>query len=369
MTPADAQTPKTPPRAGREIIECAASAIRTRVPDAWAFDTLLEVSSGGGRANPVFTLRSPDGGSARVIVESKSSVEARDVPQLSRRIRHLVENAPPPRPVAGLIAVRYLNARVQERLVEEGLNYADATGNLYISLRRPALFLRDVGAARDPWRGPGRPRDSFRGPIAARVVRALVDFAPPMTVPELIERSGVSTGAGYRVVDFLERQDLLEHKPRRPITRVDWRTILERWSRDFELNLGEAAVTLLAPRGIQPVRESLGEVRDIAYVLTGSAAAAHFEEYAQTRMAMIYTGSPDELAGRLGLRPVETGANVLLVRPSDDAVYERAEERGGVQVAAPSQVAVDLLNGPGRAPAEAQALLDWMERNEAAWRR
>lgn len=358
-----------PPRTEREIIDCAASAIRTRLPDTWAFDTSREVALNGGRADAVFKLGSPDGGSARVVVESKSSVEARDVPELGRRTRHLIENAPVPRPLAGLVATRYLNARVRERLVEEGLNYADATGNLYISLGAPALFLRDVGAARDPWRGPGRPRDSFRGPIAARVVRALVDFAPPMTIPKLIERSGVSTGAGYRVVDFLERQDLLEHEPRRPITRVDWRPILERWSRDFELNLGDASATLLAPRGLQPVRESLGEVSDIAYVLTGSAAAAYFEEYAQTRMAMVYTDSPEELAARLGLRSVETGANVLLVRPLDDAVYERAEERDGVQIAAPSQIAVDLLNGPGRAPSEAQALLDWMERNEAAWRR
>lgn len=34
-----------------------------------------------------------------------------------------------------------------------------------------------------------------------------------------------------------------------------------------------------------------------------------------------------------------------------------------------SQVAVDLLTGPGRNPAEGQALLDWMEINERAWRK
>jgi hypothetical protein len=41
----------------------------------------------------------------------------------------------------------------------------------------------------------------------------------------------------------------------------------------------------------------------------------------------------------------------------------------GVMYAAPSQVAVDLLTGPGRSPAEGQALLDWMESNEPAWRK
>ena len=358
-----------PPRTEREIIDRAASLVRGRLPDDWTFDTAMEVAVGGGRrADAVFTIGAPDGESATVLVEARPSVEARDVPLLGRRVRRRAEDEVVPQPADELVAARYLNSRVRERLVEEGLNYADATGNLYLSLRKPVLFLRDVGARRDPWRGPGRPRDSFRGPIAARVVRALIDFAPPMTVPKLIERSGVSTGAAYRVVDFLERQDLLEHEPRGPITRVDWRQVLERWSRDYEPLEGTTA-RLLAPRGIQAVRKSLGEVRDVDYVLTGSAAAAHFEEYAQARMAMIYTDNPEQLAGRLGLRPVETGPNVLLVRPLDDVVYERAEDRGGVQVAAPSQIAADLLNGPGRTPSEAQALLDWMERNEGAWRR
>jgi hypothetical protein len=36
--------------------------------------------------------------------------------------------------------------------------------------------------------------------------------------------------------------------------------------------------------------------------------------------------------------------------------------------ASPSQVAVDLLTGPGREPSEGEELLLWMKGNEAAWR-
>jgi hypothetical protein len=86
-------------------------------------------------------------------------------------------------------------------------------------------------------------------------------------------------------------------------------------------------------------------------------------------MVLIYADSPAMLADRLGLRPVETGANVLLIRPSDDVVFTRCVERDGLRVAAPSQIAADLLNGPGRAPAEAEALLAWMQSNEPLWRR
>ena len=42
--------------------------------------------------------------------------------------------------------------------------------------------------------------------------------------------------------------------------------------------------------------------------------------------------------------------------------------RGDVKVAALGQVAADLLTSPGRGPDEAEALIDWMQQNEGAWR-
>jgi hypothetical protein len=71
----------------------------------------------------------------------------------------------------------------------------------------------------------------------------------------------------------------------------------------------------------------------------------------------------------LELRPTTTGANVALASGDYDVVFERTQVVDGLRLAAVSQVAVDLLTGPGRNPSEAGALLDWMESNEPAWRR
>lgn len=362
------ELPPFPPQTPSELVQSATEAIRARLPDDWLVNSLPMPDAPDRGVDAVIRVAAPNGETNTVLVQAKSTFEARDVPLLERRARDRLGDRPDP-PAAFLVAARYLSARVRERLAAEEIAYADATGNLYLTLRKPAIFLRDVGAARDPWRGPGRPRESFKGPIAARVVRALTDFAPPMTVPELIGRSEVSTGAGYRVVDLLEREDLLERKPRGPIARFDWRPTLERWSRDYELDLEGSALRMLEPRGASAVLRELRAVRGPGrYALTGSTAAAAYEEYAQARLVVIYSDSPPALADRLALRPVETGANVLLLRPSDDVVFARASEREGLRIAAPSQIAVDLLNGPGRAPAEAEALLDWMESNESRWR-
>jgi transcriptional regulator with AbiEi antitoxin domain of type IV toxin-antitoxin system len=361
----DRQWPSSPP-ARQEIVPLAVQAIRSRLPQGWALEVLEEVPNRS--VDAVIQIDAPNGEVGKIVVQAKNAFDARDVVSIMNWVTDPAGEFLAP--AAPMVIARYLNARVRDRLEAEEIAYADATGNLFLKLSKPALFLRDVGAARDPWRGPGRPRGSFRGPIAARVVRALVDFAPPMTVPELIKCSEVSTGAGYRVVEFLEREDLVERRRRGPITRVEWRPILERWAEDYGLDLEEDAMRFLAPRGIKPLLKKLRSVRKGgSYVLTGSAAATFFEEYAQTRMALIYAVQPQELANELELRPVETGANALLVRPSDEVVFARSTKRDGLQIAAPSQIVADLLNGPGRAPAEADALLDWMRRNESVWRR
>jgi hypothetical protein len=113
------------------------------------------------------------------------------------------------------------------------VSYVDATGNLQVAVGKPALYLRDTGSDRDPWRGPGRPRATLQGPAAARVVRALVDHPPPVTVTELVARSRASIGATYRVAEFLEREALIERATRGRIVAVHWRRILERWSEDY----------------------------------------------------------------------------------------------------------------------------------------
>ena len=59
----------------------------------------------------------------------------------------------------------------------------------------------------------------------------------------------------------------------------------------------------------------------------------------------------------------------MLAGPALDVVFERClTNKEGVVVAAPTQVAVDLMTGPGRSPNEAEELLDWMRRNEQSWR-
>ncbi len=341
--------------------------MRDRLPGSWQLDSKHPVPLDRG-IDGELRLRSPDGQELVVLVEAKRLVSTRDVPYLLEAL----ERSPSPEhgreQVIALIAARYLAPGTRARIEELGGAYVDATGNLLLRADRPALFLRDRGADRDPWRGPGRPRGTLQGLPAARVVRALVDFTPPYSVPELAKRSGASTGATYRVVEFLEEEALLQRRRYGPVSDVRWRTVLQRWSEDYGFARSNSVTTFLEPRGLPALVARLSELTEVNYVVTGSLAAERVAPYAPPRLAALYVRDIERVAESLALRAVDAGGNVALAATSYDAVFDRAQTIDDVRFAALSQVAVDLLTGPGRSPSEAEALLDWMEGNERRWR-
>lgn len=351
------------------MLRRALALLEERLPPGWHFTIEEQARFGDLCVDALVELRAPDGSRVLLLIEAKRQLVTRDVANALEQLELVRKQMDRDACVVPMLIARYLSTSTRERLEQRGAAYADATGNLRLVLDRPALFLRDVGASRDPWRGPGRPRGSLKGPPAARVVRALVDFSPPFTVPDLIRRSGASTGATYRVIELLERETLIERRPRGPIAIVDWRTLLERWSQDYGFQQSNTITSHLQPRGLPALLQALRSTPNLPYTLTGSLAAERFAPYSPPRLATIYVDRIDQAAEQLGLRPVDSGANVLLAAGDYDIVFERTQDIDGLRIAAPSQIAVDLLTAPGRGPTEGQALLDWMEVNEPAWRR
>ena len=358
-----------------QILRAALAELTSRIPSEWETDVQYETVSDRLRVDAVVTIKAPDGQSADLYVEVKRSLPMRDLGSVISQLERAIAGEQPNRQVSvtvPLVVARYLAAPVRESLAARGVSYADATGNIRIQLERPALFLRDVGAQKDPWRGPGRPKGNLRGRSAARIVRALADFRPPYTVPELMKLAGTPSGNTYRAVEFIEEQGLLTREDGGKITEVRWRDLLERWSRDSDFASMAGMTTCLAPRGLPGLIKELEDLRENSlagrFALTGSLAAARWEPYAPAKSAMIYAERPDELIVLANLRRVDYGANVLIVPVNETAALERTQVMDGVEIVAPSQAAVDLLTSSGRGPEEGRALLDWMERNEIDWR-
>lgn len=359
------------PETDTEIIRRGAAMLAERLPNGWS----ARLASDGGRrtdeADPQIDARieieGTDGQSTTLIVEAKRVVEGRDVGPLGERLGAMANGASRGQ---GLVMAQYLSPPVREKLTEAGLSYVDVTGNIRVEIESPGLFVSDRGADSDPWRGPGRPRGTLKGEPAARVVRAVTDIARPWTMRQLVDTSGASTGATYRVVGYLEREGLAARNEAGMVTVPDWVQILRRWSGDYGFLRTNRITQWIAPRGLPDLTRRIRTATDsVRYAVTGSQAAAEWASYAPARAAMIYVEDARRASEVWGLRPTDAGANVVLAEPKFDVVFERTiTNKEGVVIAAPAQVAVDLMTGPGRNPSEAEELISWMQRNEGSWR-
>jgi hypothetical protein len=350
----------------RELLELLAKELRTKLPPSWRLELSPGVRYGRSEVDAGLWISGPDGVSTQILVEVKSTLNARDVPGLLGRLEAATPLAPdtssPP-----LVVSRYISPRPRALLAEAGASYFDATGNVRITLERPALYLETIGASSDPWRGPERETRTLRGKPSARVTRALVDFSPPLGIRELAKLSGASLGSTYRTVDFLDKEALIRRDPRGAVGEVDWPNLLQRWSEDYSFQGSNQIRRALEPRGADRVIEKL-QKSEVEYAVTGSLSARRVTELAPPLVAMIFTADPEGLADSLDLRDGAGAANVLLARPFDEVALARSTEVKGVRYAAFSQTAADLLTGPGRDPGEGKALIRWMAANENAWR-
>ena len=358
--------PLDPPRTDVELLDVCTELLQARFPPSWRAVAVREWPRAD--FDGLMTIQSNVGEDIRFVFEVKRMIKGRsDVASIAKRLRNAAIQEPSQAGV--LVMSRYLPPTVREALEEETVSFIDATGNLLVKADRPALYIRDRGADKDPWRGPGRPRQTLAGEPAARVVRTLISARGPRSAREIVKASGTSTGATYRVLDYLQEEGLVS-KSGSEYSTPDWARLLRSWSRDNAFFSTNRTYTYIEPRGIPQLLEKVADSEYGPYAVTGSVAAVEWAPYAPARAATIYVQNAKDAAKAWGVRPAEKGGNVVLAEPNYEIVFrDTRRSELGYKVAAPEQVAADLLTGPGRNPSEGEELIKWMEENESEWRR
>jgi hypothetical protein len=354
-----------------DLLPAALSELRSQLPESWMIERPNLDSGEGAQAqldapDAVVSLRAPNGSYATFAVEVKESFAPRDLERLlggfSRTLRQIAGNIPV------LLVARWLSPRTQQLLETEQINFIDLTGNALIKLDNPALFIRTQGARRDP-QPASRGRARLRGPKAGRFMRLLADVRPPYGVGELASAARLNPGYVSTLLDVLDREALINRGDRGRVQAVDLGGLLMRWADSYDVLKSNRARTFLAPAGAaQTLARLATREQSVRVAVTGSFAAGRIAPVAAAALLMLYCEDTESLIDMLGLLPADDGGNLALLEPFDPVVWERTISDAGLPYAAPSQVAVDCLTGTGRMPAEGEALLEWMKRNEPAWR-
>lgn len=308
----------------------------------------------------VFEISAPDRRSTMLAVQAKTRPTPKDLWASLDEIRGAGAHG------SMIFIARYLSEGARNLLREAKVNHLDLTGNIWILISEPGLYIERQGASEDPDR-EARSSRSLRGPKVGRIVRALIDRREPPGVRELAHLTKINAGYVSRVLAYLDSQALITRVGYGRMQSVDWPALLRSWAQASPLEARGEMKLYLEPRGLSSLLARLSSAHE-QYAVTGGLAAAAFAPVTPARLGIIWTRDAAAAVAGLGLRAAEVGSNVLLGEPSDEVVFEGAVQRGGVWYAAMSQVAADLLTSPGRGPAEGEELISWMKENEGAWR-
>ncbi len=275
-----------------------------------------------------------------------------------------------------MVITPWIAPRTQRILRDHGISYLDLTGNVYVRVSQPAIIINTQGATREPRvAAPRSARTTLAGPKAGRLVRLLADVAPPYRATQLADHTGLSLPYVSKLLDHLEDQ-LIIRRQGRVISDVDWIGLLRARATTSDLLRNNPFVGMLAPNGIAPVlaaaRKLSQDVRNADRVaVTGPYAARAVAPVTSGGQLMLYVThephSPDRIGHQLGLLRVDESADVLLLRAYDEVVFDRMRILDGIPHVALSQLVIDGLSGPGRLPAESEAVLKYMIDNPQ-WR-
>jgi hypothetical protein len=142
---------------------------------------------------------------------------------------------------------------------------------------------------------------------------------------------------------------------------VDPQALLEEWvgSYSFRKNRLVDCYTL---RDVAEAEAALAEEcskRGWSFALTGFSGAARLVPVVRYQRAMAYVcGPPEELLGSLQLKVVESGANVSLLFPYDEGVFQASRRIDDLDVVSPVQLYLDLRSFRGRGEEAAEQILE-----------
>jgi len=257
-----------------------------------------------------------------------------------------------------VVAVPYMGEVGRSLCEQAEVGWLDMSGNGAIAAT--GLRVRVEGRP-NRFKRPGRPADVF-APKSSRVVRWLLMHPDEGWAQRaLAQATGVDEGHLSRLVARLEENQFLVRGDERAVRVRSPNLLLDAWREAYSFDKHEIV------KGHIPTRSAEALLRELAsrlsrlgvrYAATGLSAAWLISHFAGFRTMTMYLAHAvaDELFGDLGWRPEERGANVWLVVPNDEGVFQGVAEFNEIPCVHPVQVYLDLKGHPERAPEAAERL-------------
>jgi hypothetical protein len=317
-------------------------------------------SAGGNDADLVVEF-----GKVRLVIALKAAGDAISVAKAAE----LADGSAPSfgaraQPVVG---VPYMGDVGKSVCTELGVSWFDLSGNADITA--PGLRILVEGKSNQFVRR-GRPSNAF-APKSARIARhLLIDPSKSCRQQDLAREVNLDDGFTSKIVRRLEEAQLVARDRERAIRVVSPTLLLDAWREAYDFNKHTIIKGHIAARDSAELSSKMGKVFQAAglkHAATGLAGAWRYSPFAMFRTVTFFVEEKPSAAviKELFFRDEPRGANVWLVVPNDEGVFDGASVVDGVMCAHPVQVYLDLQAHPERAAEAADELrkrhLQWGE--------
>ncbi len=258
-----------------------------------------------------------------------------------------------------VFAAPFVSRRTRELCRSSSMGYVDLLGNAY--LRYGSVLIDRVSDANRPLERRGL--RSLLAPKATRVIRALLlGAAESHRITELSETCSMSPAGVYFVVKLLETKGFVRRDVGRRIVISEPRRLLLEWATNWTVEKSQAHRYFSFEKNPEQLIATLSETAknlNIEHAFTGMAGASLVAPFTRYEDVWLYADDgAQRLSESLDLRPVSSGANVVILDPYDGGVFVGAREIRGISVVSDVQLFVDLYTNPARGQEQAEQILE-----------
>ncbi len=259
-----------------------------------------------------------------------------------------------------VIIAPYISDQTAKICKDANFGYLDMSGNCYISFG--SIYMEIKGNKNNNI--PKRALKSIyekSATVSSSVLRVmLMNYKKSWKLNELAKSVGCSIGQVSKVKDFLSNQSLLE-QDKDGVRITDPETLMKDWSNVYSKN-DEERIYCYSLDSIPVIENKISKMENelgICCFLTGISGASRYQP--SVRYNKVYALIDEKNVKRaidyLGLKQVDTGANVVFIIKYDFCVDIDCRKIKNSTVASPVQVYLDCMNIKGRGEEQAEMIL------------
>lgn len=292
-----------------------------------------------------------------LVVEQKNEGFPRSLRDASRWFTALKRNLSSDTALYFIVAAPYITDEGMNVCKEEGIGCIDLTGNCYLSFM--GIYI-EIRGNENPM-----PRDrsikSLFSPRSSRVVRVLLaDPKKTWKVQDIATTAKISIGLVSRMKTGLRDQALIQEEIG-GIRVMDPFKLLNVWLKNYDYRKNERREWYSLESG-SILEKRIGEyctTHLIRYALGLFSGAQRVAPHIRMNKSFLYIDKiTDEFVQELKLKPVDSGANLMVLLPYDDGVFFDLQEVEGIPIVSDIQLYLDLKTFKGRGEEAAEFLFN-----------